>query len=270
MARALVIKNADFSTNKVATVTFSDIKCTGVTLTPATLTVTERDAVEFEYSLTPVNTTDFCVWTSSDESVATIDNGIMTIWGIGQTTIRLRCGKASGECVVTCDLYEDPYLTCGYITSSTVGEAIATSNSGKRFMLCCAYGENAFENKMTYNKQTNNNYYEANGVVPIIIPNNTDKIHLTVEKGMYNDSGTNLVVFLDDEYKVISIIDLNPNRSRTTVDDDISIPTGATCYIMILRNVASESAFAADSTESAMKTALETNIPTEIHYLPAE
>ena len=44
---------------------------------------------------------DEIVWSSSNEAVATVDNGVVTKVGVGQTTITATCGNAVAECKVT-------------------------------------------------------------------------------------------------------------------------------------------------------------------------
>lgn len=100
MGKALVIKNADFGTNAVATITFSDIDCTGISFSTDTINITGTDPVTVSYTVTPEDTTDVVVWESSDASVVTANAGTLTVEGIGTCTITATCGNYSATATV--------------------------------------------------------------------------------------------------------------------------------------------------------------------------
>lgn len=102
MGNALVIKNTNFSTNKLTTVTLLDrVPCTGISLNRNTITVTNlEDSVTLIATLTPSNTTDVVTWSSSNTSVATVENGIVTVHGIGTATITATCGSRTATATV--------------------------------------------------------------------------------------------------------------------------------------------------------------------------
>lgn len=100
MAKALVIKGADFSLNKVSTITFADtVPCTGIALDKQSATV--NDTLTLAATLTPSNTTDAVIWTSSDSNVATVSSGIVTAVANGTATITATCGTHTATCEVT-------------------------------------------------------------------------------------------------------------------------------------------------------------------------
>ena len=102
MSKALVIKNVDFSTNKIETDVFSDIvPCTGIVVTPSEISFSEiGDTQELTIIKTPANTTEAVQITSSDQSVCTVSNGVVTCVGYGTATITVTCGEASDTCSV--------------------------------------------------------------------------------------------------------------------------------------------------------------------------
>ena len=51
--------------------------------------------------MAPENTTDTLVWTSSNDAVATVKDGVVTAKSEGTATITAACGNAKAECVVT-------------------------------------------------------------------------------------------------------------------------------------------------------------------------
>ena len=50
--------------------------------------------------MTPVDTTDSVIWSSSDENVATVNNGVVTIHGIGTATITATCGNQTATATI--------------------------------------------------------------------------------------------------------------------------------------------------------------------------
>ena len=63
------------------------------------------ETFELFAGLEPVDTTDIVSYTSSDESVATVDAyGIITAVGEGDAVITVTCGAAAAECTVSCSI----------------------------------------------------------------------------------------------------------------------------------------------------------------------
>lgn len=102
MARALIIKNADFSVNKLDTVVFNDIPCTGITINKNTLTMTSVGSTStITATVTPSDTTDAIIWSSSNTDVVTVAGGVVTQVGVGTATITATCGNYTATCAVT-------------------------------------------------------------------------------------------------------------------------------------------------------------------------
>lgn len=102
MGKALIIKGADFSSVAVEQITIGEsIPCTGIILSQSTASATRvNDSVTVTTALTPNNTTDIVVWTSSDDRVASVNNGVITIHGIGTATITATCGSQSATVTI--------------------------------------------------------------------------------------------------------------------------------------------------------------------------
>lgn len=102
MSKAIVIKGADFSANALGQITFGDpVPCTGITLNKSTTELGGVGETEtLTASVTPVDTTDTITWASSDTSVATVSNGVITAVGLGTATITATCGNYSATCTV--------------------------------------------------------------------------------------------------------------------------------------------------------------------------
>ncbi len=80
----------------------ADVPATGVTLGKTTLSLTEGESATLTATVEPENATDKAiVWTSSDNAVATVENGVVTAKSEGTATITAACGSAKAECTVT-------------------------------------------------------------------------------------------------------------------------------------------------------------------------
>lgn len=103
MNKALLVKDVDFYTNKLTTVTvIDDIPCTAISLSDSEKSMTSLGATfTLTATLTPANTSDAVSWATSDSSVATVRNGVVTQTGIGTATITATCGTQSALCTVT-------------------------------------------------------------------------------------------------------------------------------------------------------------------------
>ena len=99
---ALVIPSADFSANKLTTVAFGTVPCTGISLSDSTLLLTSiGGTATLTATLTPANTTDTLSWASSDNNVASVANGVITAVGLGSATITATCGEQTETCAVS-------------------------------------------------------------------------------------------------------------------------------------------------------------------------
>lgn len=101
MAKALVIKDVNFYSNRLTTVNFASIPCTGISLDCSTKAISETGTYTLVATPTPRNTTDPVVWTSSDGGVATVNGGAVTAIKKGTATITATCGTYSASCIVT-------------------------------------------------------------------------------------------------------------------------------------------------------------------------
>lgn len=102
MANTLLIKGADFSTNKVATVDFDRVHTTDIEI-ESSVSLTSLGAThQITYTLTPANSGDPISWSSSDTNVCTVsDSGIVTAVGCGTATITATSNGHSDTCAVT-------------------------------------------------------------------------------------------------------------------------------------------------------------------------
>ena len=79
----------------------ADVPATGVTLSETALSLHPTEKATLAATVAPENTTDTLVWTSSNDAVATVKDGVVTAKSEGTATITAACGSAKAECVVT-------------------------------------------------------------------------------------------------------------------------------------------------------------------------
>lgn len=77
-----------------------EIPCTGITLNKSTLTFNGTGQQTIVATVTPADTTDVLKWTSNNQKLATVSNGIVTVYANGSATITATCGNYSATCTV--------------------------------------------------------------------------------------------------------------------------------------------------------------------------
>lgn len=75
--------------------------CTGITLDKDTLTIARGETATLTATTLPADTTDKVVWSSADKTIATVENGVVTAVGLGETTVTAACGDKTASCKVT-------------------------------------------------------------------------------------------------------------------------------------------------------------------------
>lgn len=140
MGKALVIKNANFSVNKIETVTFGDIHCTGIALDKSVLNFGDFNVDQtIVATLTPANTTDVLTWTSSNETVCTVENGVVTSHRSGTAKITAMCGEQTADCTVVVSVpihYATNWTTGLQIVNGALRDFITgTANSSNSYIV---------------------------------------------------------------------------------------------------------------------------------------
>ncbi len=75
--------------------------CTGIKLDRDTLTIARGETAKLTATVEPTDTTDTIVWSSENDGIATVENGVVTAVGMGETTITAACGGKTASCKVT-------------------------------------------------------------------------------------------------------------------------------------------------------------------------
>lgn len=135
MAKALVIKGVNFSANALTQVNIiDDVPCTGLELDESTKSLTSLAPFTLTATKTPANTTDNLAWSSSDETVATVENGVVTPIKGGSVTITATCGQQTAVCAVTVKVFIDPQMLLHYYyapnSSGGILDTITLSGNG--------------------------------------------------------------------------------------------------------------------------------------------
>lgn len=95
---------------------FVPVHATAVTLSANALTFNSYDTQTIVATVTPADATDTLVWTSSNEAIATVEDGVVTPLTVGDTTITARAGNVYAECAVTVESLPSNVTDLEYIT----------------------------------------------------------------------------------------------------------------------------------------------------------
>ena len=184
MATTLVIKNADFSVNKLATVTFGDnVPCTALSLSDATKNLS---AIGGTYPLiatpTPANTTDVISWGSSDSNIVSVANGVITAVAIGEATITATCGNCTATCEVTVEVVPD-YVVSGAFnarkaTGGVLNGSVTTQAAESKYGIIAKNSDSEGIKTVDRNGGSQAELDSNFRFVPIPIPNGAKRIKL--------------------------------------------------------------------------------------------
>ena len=124
------------------------VPCTSIQLSTNTLTFTKSGSQTLTYTVTPENTTDTVLWSSDNESIATVTDGVVTAVGNGSCVITASCGSCSDTCSIDVSGIEESTWTvewsgetntlpdgmvaneyCTFVTNETTGKYELTSTS---------------------------------------------------------------------------------------------------------------------------------------------
>lgn len=104
MAKTIIVRTADFEVDRLTQVTLTvQVPCTSLTLDKTEINATSLDAQTITATVLPADCSDVLTWESSDTTVATVDEGVVTIVGLGTATITATCGNQTATCALTVD-----------------------------------------------------------------------------------------------------------------------------------------------------------------------
>lgn len=218
MAKALIINGADFSTNKIDTVTFEGEHTTAIVLSEDTISLDEIGATQqLHATIYPIDSTDPIYWTSSDTNVASVSrSGLVTVTGCGTCTITVTSGQYSDTCVIVVEIELTGYGR--YIKSEVTPATNSNTNDLTRIysllgnsynakdkqMLMCGVDQTQTRLAVDFNiverNQNTNEYFIENPLpyrtsddssrsigycVPILLPANCKKVRCVAPADYY-------------------------------------------------------------------------------------
>lgn len=195
MGYALKLPNVNFASVSIGKVNYvEEIPCTDITLSASTITVdSAEDTATLTASLTPSNTTDAVIWSSSDELVASVANGVVTVHGIGSAIITATCGEQSATCQVIQSSIkaEYPFL----IIQDKYASTVAVSNE---YILALSPDNAASTGGQAYhNVDSLRVRNSVNEVECVRVPYGSTKMRFGTTDG--NEHSINMVYIVDTE-----------------------------------------------------------------------
>jgi hypothetical protein len=197
MSKALVIKGANFSQNKVGTISFTEvISCTGISLSENAIEFTQLNSTQqLTATVTPVDTTDSIVWASSNENCVTVENGLVRCVGVGSATITAMCGTQSASCTVTVSVSLD-MSTIDVVVHKGLTSTDLSLDPPKDYFSVYGTESGEYLKKLTFlsNVPTSSGYKCLTGdypnLYPIMLPANTQRITVKIPNSLsFNGDG---------------------------------------------------------------------------------
>jgi glycerophosphoryl diester phosphodiesterase len=110
----------------------SYVPATSVTLSETSLTFEDLTSKTLTATVLPTNTSDKVIWSSSDEAIAKVTNGVVIPQKSGNCTITAKAGSVSASCAVTVDVNVEIYsITRNFdncVSSSSVTTVMENSS----------------------------------------------------------------------------------------------------------------------------------------------
>ena len=153
----ITAKSGDKSATCSITVTATPV--TSVTLSQTSASLKVGETVTLTATVKPDNATDKTVtWSTSDGSVATVNNGVVTAKKIGTATITAKSGDKSATCSIT--------VTATPVTSVTLSQTSASLKVGETVTLTATVKpDNATDKTVTWSTSDGSVATVNNGVV---------------------------------------------------------------------------------------------------------
>lgn len=110
------------------------VNCAGISLSASSLSFTSAGSQTLTATVSPSGCTDPITWESSDESVATVKDGVVTAVGDGNAVVSAVCGSFRAQCSVSVSgLVENLLLNVAWYVgevSETTGGIVSTVTAG--------------------------------------------------------------------------------------------------------------------------------------------
>lgn len=205
----------------------SDKPCTSITLNNSTLTFTSTDIQTLVATVIPTDTTDIITWGSDNETIATVNNGVVTPKNNGSCIITATCGSQTDTCAVTVQgvskvnllndvSYKNGYIN--YITGAVDNYASLDKTVTAQFV--------EIQPLYTYNFTCNLNNHSINEI-RIAFYNENDKYmkYQDFKTNTFNFNTPNHAKYLKLHISMQNNVDASLVTDRTLIEKDkIEIP----------------------------------------------
>ena len=193
-----------------------DIDVTNITLDKTALELTEGETATLTATITPSDATDKTVtWATSDESIATVDNGVITAISEGTATITAKAGNYTATCTITVN------MKVVEVTGITLDKEIITLLEGETMVLSATiFPINTTDRKITWTS-TNKDiaYVNIRGRITAVSAGTT---FITAQAGNYIDTCVVIV-------KKMGVIDVTGITLNTNI---ATLAEGETCTLI--------------------------------------
>ena len=235
MGKALVIKNVNFGTNKIETVSFSNKGCTGVDVSPSSVTFDEiGDTQTLTVVLTPADTTDTVSYASSDETVCTVSDGVVTCVGVGTATITVTCGSVSDTCTVDASEVEYTDLDWNVGLPSTYNTGGLTMGILNTSAGACIFAGSSIAVSSTKGEV----WADGLTVSAMRVPPNADTVRVTMDDFIGN---TMRIQWFNSKNKPytqfansIEYISVSSNTTIKADGNEFEVPSGADSFLVFV------------------------------------
>lgn len=237
MAKTIVIKGASYSANALDHVAFGNVPCTGISLEESSYSLTDSDPVEVEYTVTPEDTTDQVTWSSSDTSVVTVVDGVLTAVGIGSATVTATCGNYSDTATVNVSISYIANWQYGSGSQDNESKYVRYNSSALSRIMPWGSGSQAAEYACPDTATDGRRY-------AIKIPENTAQVRISynIDKKtmLYNEQAH--VLWMSDESCEVSaftdcalFVSTEDVDMRTSGSATLNVPSGANLFTVVIR-----------------------------------
>lgn len=237
-SNAIVIKNANFLSNKVATVVYL-IPCSDIYFSTDTITLTGYSGVSVSYTIVPEDTSDPIVWASSDSDVFTVEDGVITAVGLGTATLTATCNGHVASATVTVDIQYAEYYH--FTAINVINDNYCTYHSDYTRIAATATSDQVADYGIS--GSTSGTVVEM--FYPVIIPKGTTKIKISIDPDqkslLYNSNNCYVVFYKNASCGAAGHLDsalymsAENDNIRTDETETYTIPSGADCYTVTLR-----------------------------------
>ena len=186
---------------------------TGVTLDKKTVILKEGETTSLVATVLPENATNKNItWTSNNESVATVTNGIITgiAKGLATITVTTEDGNFTDTCIVSVEKVEVVPETIA-VTGVTLDKEIVTLKEGETTnLVATVLPENATNKNITWTSSNENVAIVANGVITGIAEG-VATITVTTTEGDFID---NCTVTVEKEVLTVKVTEIELNKTE--------------------------------------------------------